>query len=88
MKKSFLLSLMMLTGVFAFANNENGDTKNSEPKQVNNQTVVAQPTSEEKTDDDALYCEVEKQNGDKVWCILCNCEKLADRVLNGGNKAN
>jgi len=55
MNKKVIMSIMMLTGAFAFANNGNGDTKNSEtkPTSTDNQTVVQQ-TSEEKTDDEAI----------------------------------
>jgi len=72
----FCLTLMMLTGMFAFANNGNGDTNNSEPKQVNNQTTAQVSTYEE---EDALWCEA--SNGTiTVSCVLCNCAKLAEKL--------
>jgi len=81
MNKTVIMSIMMLTGAFAFANNGNGDTKNSEtkPTPTDNQTVVQQ-TSEEKTDDEALYCKV-KVGDNEATCWFCNCEKLA-KALN------
>jgi len=89
MRITFFSIIMMLTGMFAFANNGNGDTNNSEPKQVNDQTVVVQPTSEEKTDDEGLYCSIKDKNGNvEASCWFCDCEKLAKAVLDSKNKTN
>jgi len=89
MNKKVIMSIMMLAGTFAFANNGNGDTNNSETKPTDNQTVVVQPVaSEEKTDDEALYCSITDKDGNKVTCWLCNCNDLAKTVLDSGNKNN
>jgi len=76
---------MMLTGMFAFANNGNGDTNNSEPKQVNNQTTAQVSTSEE--DDDAIWCQVRDKDGNViVSCAFCNCKELTKTVLDSGKE--
>jgi len=71
----------MLTGAFAFANNGNGDTNNSETKttQTDNQTVVIQTTLEEKTDDKDLYCKI-KIGSKEITCWNCDCEELAKEL--------
>jgi len=86
MIKKSIMSLMMLAGVFAFANNGNGDTKNSEPKPTNDQTIVVE-TSEEKIDE-ALYCSIIDKDGNKITCWFCNCNDLAKTVLDAGKKTN
>jgi len=80
---------MMLTGMFAFANNGNGDTNNSEtkPTPTDNQNIAVQPTSEEKTDDEALYCSIKNEKGETVTCWFCNCNDLAKTVLDSGKKS-
>jgi len=75
--KTVVMSIIMLASTFAFANNGNGDTKNSEtkPTPINSQTVTVQPTSEEKNDDEGLYCKVKIGNREAT-CWFCDCEKL------------
>jgi len=85
MKRSAFLSIIMLTGMFASANIGNGDTNNSEPKQVNNQTIAQVSTSEE--DDDAIWCEVRDKDGNViVSCVLCNCKESTKTVLESGKE--
>jgi len=85
MKKPVFLSIMMLTGMFAFANNGNGDTNNSEPKQVNDQTVITE-TKEEKAEE-GLYCHV-KIGDNEATCWFCDCEKLTKALKEEIKKNN
>jgi len=86
MKKTVIMSIMMLEGTFAFANNGNGDTKNSETKPTDNQTIVTQ-TTEEKSNEEGLYCHV-KDGNREASCWFCDCEKLAKALLDSGKKTS
>jgi len=82
MKKVFFSSLMMLTVVFAFANNGNVEPRDVQPV-LTNDVAVEQP---QKANGD---CEVTLPNGTVVKCSDCDCLELAtgliilDRTIKG-----
>jgi len=74
MKKVFFSSLMMLTVVFAFANNGNAEPRDVQPV-LTNEVAVEQP---QKTD---LACEITLPNGTTISCDGCvDCDEFTEIV--------
>jgi len=75
MKKVFFSSLMILTVVFAFANNGNAEPRDVQPV-LTNEVAVEQP---QKTDDGS--CKITLSDGTVVECSDCDCLKLATDLI-------
>lgn len=67
------------TTTFAMANNGQEENANPSTTQQTEQTLSYDEIFK-RAEDEAIYCEVTRSNGDVVRCVLCNCKKLADEA--------
>lgn len=80
MRKLTAVALVFATS-FAMANN--GQEENVNPTTTQQTEQTQQVYYEEIfkiAEEEAIYCEVTRSNGDVVRCVLCNCKKLADEA--------